>query len=192
MNGRMEGPKLRQLLFGQDHVPEPLSGAGQLPVAEDRVTPSLGKSAASAPAQDDSIRTKKQRLMHGWEGQKHDSGEVTNNVSWPSTQPLVYDYQARQFGPGLPQLPFSTFQSPGFSPLPSTETIHGWAGQQYASGAITTTASGPFTNQVLQQLASAPLQTMLLPHGLQGSMTTVPWPPAEPLYMRHTRHEREK
>lgn len=177
MNGRMEGPKLRQLLFGQDHVPKPLSGAGELPVAEDRVTPSLGKNAASALAQDDSIRTKKQRLMDGWERQKHDSGEVTNNVSWPSTRPLVYDYQARQFAPGLPQLPFSTFQSPGFSPLPSTETIHGWAGQQYASG--------PFTNQVLQQPASAPLQTMLLPHGLQGSKTTVPWPPAEPLYMRH-------
>ena len=170
MNGRMEGPKLRKLLFGKDHVPKPLPGPGpgQLPVAEVTGTQSLDKNAAaSALAQDDSIWTKKRRLMNGWAGQIHDSREVANNVAWPSAQPLVH--QAQQFAPGLPRLPFSsTLQSPGFSPMPSTGApMHGWAGQRYASGAATSISSaGPSAYRVLQQPASAPLQTMLLP----------PWP----------------
>ena len=210
MNGRMEGPKLRRRLFGQDHVPKPLSGPGQLPVPEDGGK-SLDENAASALTQDDFIQTKKPRLMDGWAGQKHDSVELASNVAWPSTQHLVY--QAHQFAPGPPQLPFSPLQNPVcfagsqslnvMPPMPSMGPMHGWGGQQHAPGAATSTAAGPFAipfayqvlqaalglpqllDVPLQQPASAPLQTMLLSHGLQGSTTTVPRPSAELPYARH-------
>ncbi|RVX21021.1 hypothetical protein CK203_002180 [Vitis vinifera] len=210
MNGRMEGPKLRRRLFGQDHVPKPLSGPGQLPVPEDGGK-SLDENAASALTQDDFIQTKKPRLMDGWAGQKHDSVELASNVAWPSTQHLVY--QAHQFAPGPPQLPFSPLQNPVcfagsqslnvMPPMPSMGPMHGWGGQQHAPGAATSTAAGPFAipfayqvlqaalglpqllDVPLQQPASAPLQTMLHSHGLQGSTTTVPRPSAELPYARH-------
>lgn len=135
----MEAPWLRQLLFGQDHVPKPSSDPGQLA--------GPNENALCTVAQEENpVQTKKPRLMDGWAVPKHDSCQAASDGSWPPfKQTLIY--QSNQLVPGQPQLPFNPLQNQaGFAGSGSSDAMMApptppWpvnglgVEQQHASGA---------------------------------------------------------